>query len=178
MGDDESILEGTLQRDAGEDAGRYAIDLGTLSAGKNYTISFTGNDFAITPATLTVRAESGQGKVYGGEDPELRYAVEGLALGDDESIFTGVLERSPGEDVGTYAINLGTLSAGKNYEIAFVGNDFVIAPKELTVEVVSMPIIEKVYDGKNTAALDAENYILWGIANRDDVKVVGMAEYE
>src|SRR5690606_40538134 len=107
MCDRAGILEGALQGDGGEEVGTYVIDLGTLSAGKNYTISFTGNDFSITPATLKVRAEAGQGKVYGGEDPELEYTVEGFVMGDDESILEGALQERKSDVEGTYAKHRG-----------------------------------------------------------------------
>ena len=46
---------GALAREEGENAGTYAIKQGTLSAGDNYNITFTGADFTITkiPFTLT-----------------------------------------------------------------------------------------------------------------------------
>ena len=44
---EESVMSGALARDKGETLGSYVISLGTLSAGNNYTISFTG-------ATLTI----------------------------------------------------------------------------------------------------------------------------
>ncbi|MDO9105055.1 MAG: MBG domain-containing protein [Methylovulum sp.] len=40
-------LSGALSRIAGEDAGRYAITLGSLSAGTNYTIGYTAADLTI-----------------------------------------------------------------------------------------------------------------------------------
>ncbi|WP_157243372.1 PKD domain-containing protein, partial [Algoriphagus resistens] len=49
-GDDESILTGTLTRAVGENVGFYPIQQGTLDAGANYTIDFTGADFEIIPA--------------------------------------------------------------------------------------------------------------------------------
>src|SRR3954467_8525434 len=44
------VLSGALTRAAGEAAGSYPITQGTLSAGANYTITFTGNAFVITAA--------------------------------------------------------------------------------------------------------------------------------
>ena len=65
---------GTL---AGEQAGGYAISQGTLAADSNYTITFTGSTLTITPAPLTVTANS-QTKVYGTADPSLTDSVTGL----------------------------------------------------------------------------------------------------
>ena len=59
---------GTL---AGEQVGGYAITQGTLAANSNYTISFTGGTLTITPATLTVAANSAdQGLRYERSDPD------------------------------------------------------------------------------------------------------------
>ncbi|SHO65144.1 Calx-beta domain-containing protein, partial [Algoriphagus zhangzhouensis] len=77
-GDDETILTGALTRVAGEDVGTYSITLGTLDAGPNYTINFTGADFAITPAILDITADAGQSKVYGDGDPVFTYQYSGL----------------------------------------------------------------------------------------------------
>ena len=49
-GDNTSIFTGSLSRDPGENVGIYAITQGTLSAGGNYVVKFTGNDLTITKA--------------------------------------------------------------------------------------------------------------------------------
>ncbi|HEY4289657.1 MAG TPA: MBG domain-containing protein [Puia sp.] len=49
-GDDASIFSGSLTRDPGENTGTYPITQGTLSAGGNYTLNFTGSLLAITSA--------------------------------------------------------------------------------------------------------------------------------
>ncbi len=45
-------LTGALAREAGENAGVYAIGQGTLAASANYALSFTGADFTITKAAM------------------------------------------------------------------------------------------------------------------------------
>ena len=80
----------------------------------------TGN---ITKATVTVTADA-QSKVYGEADPTLTYQVSGL-VGNDA--LTGALSRDAGENVGTYAITQGTLSAGDNYDMNFTGARLVNA---------------------------------------------------
>ncbi|MBR0282013.1 MAG: InlB B-repeat-containing protein, partial [Oscillibacter sp.] len=70
VGDDtEDLLTGALSRETGENAGTYAVTQGTLSAGDNYAISFTGANLTINKATLTVTAAA-QSKTYGEDDPE------------------------------------------------------------------------------------------------------------
>jgi filamentous hemagglutinin family protein len=131
LGDTASVLTGALGRNPGENVGSYAITQGTLAA-SNYAISFTPGTLSITPATLSVAATPG-GKTYGSPDPVLGFTPLGFRLGDTASILTGTLARDPGENVGTYAITLGSLSAGANYVISFAGALFTISPAALAV---------------------------------------------
>ena len=126
------MFTGSLSRASGEDVGTYAITLGSLSAGSNYNILFTGANFTITPRDLTVAADPGT-KIYGASDPALTYTHGTLYNGDTDSVFTGSLVRVSGENVGTYEISQGTLSAGSNYNILFTGANFTITPRDLTV---------------------------------------------
>ncbi len=122
-------FSGSLIREAGEDVGAYAILQGTLSAGDNYTLTYIGDVFSITPRALTVTAEPTT-KVYGEADPALSYTAGTLVSGD---AFSGSLIREAGEDVGTYAILQGTLSAGDNYTLTYIGDVFSITPRALTI---------------------------------------------
>ena len=202
---------GSLTRAVGESVGSYAITIGTLSAGSNYALSYTGASFGITAATLsssvinfsgpsglvydgsskghtasavgvsgfsytytgvsptvyasTTTAPKNVGaysvtasstdanyagsktvnftitpqpvtvtaaaktKAYGSSDPTLTYASSGL-LGTDA--FTGTLTRTAGEEVGSYNIAIGTLSAGSNYSVSYVGSSMVITANYLS----------------------------------------------
>src|SRR5690606_34317387 len=51
--DDETVLQGALSRDLGENVSKYKLLQGTLNAGNNYSLVFQENYFAVTPATLT-----------------------------------------------------------------------------------------------------------------------------
>ena len=134
-GDTDTILSGALGRVAGEDIDMYAINLGSLSAGSNYDITFIGADFEITKATLTVTVDANQSKVYGDIDPVFNYTVSGYANGDTAIILTGLLSRDSGENVGIYTINQGSLTVNDNYDLTFVGADFEITKATLTVTV-------------------------------------------
>ena len=118
-------LTGALSRDAGENVGTYAITKGTLAASSNYDLVFNGADLTITKATVTVTANA-VSKTYGETDPSLTYQVSGL-VGSDA--LTGELSRDAGENVGTYEITQGTLSAGDNYDMNFTGAQFTIIAK-------------------------------------------------
>ena len=52
-----------------------------------------------------------QTKVYGATDPALTYTHGTLLNGDTNAVFSGELARVAGENVDTYAINQGSLSA-------------------------------------------------------------------
>ena len=155
-------LSGVLERAAGEDVGSYAITQGTLTASGNYTISYTGATFTITPATVTVTAEA-KTKVYGEADPALTYTSSGL-LGTDT--LSGGLERASGNNVGSYAITQGTLTAGGNYTVSFTGAQFTITPATVTVKA----------DGKTKvygAADPALTATVTGLQNGDSAAVIG-----
>ena len=112
-------------REVGEDVDTYAILQNTLALNSNYTITYTANDFVISPLAVTVTAEP-KSKTYGAADPALTYTqAPELVAGDS---FSGALEREDGEDADTYAILKGTLALSSNYTLNFVSNDFVINP--------------------------------------------------
>ncbi|MDH7460140.1 MBG domain-containing protein [Chitinophagaceae bacterium 26-R-25] len=53
-GDGTSVITGGLTRVAGENAGTYAIQQGTIGAGSNYTISYVANNLTITKAPQVI----------------------------------------------------------------------------------------------------------------------------
>ena len=120
---------GSLARAAGTDVGSYAIGVGTLSAGSNYDLNFTGANLTVTAKPITVTAAA-KTKVYGSADPVLTYTAGALESGDR---FSGSLSRAAGTAVGTYAINQGDLTAGSNYDISFIGADLTVTAKPITV---------------------------------------------
>jgi len=91
----------------------------------SYIITYTSGTLTVNPAALIVNANA-QTKEYGATDPVFTYTVSGFLNGDSTGIFTGSLNRMPGENVGTYSITKGNLSAGSNYQIIFNGNNLTI----------------------------------------------------
>ena len=65
----------------------------------------------ISAKSLSITADA-KSKNVGDADPALTYTSSGLVDGDS---ISGSLSRDSGENVGTYAITQGTLSAGANY---------------------------------------------------------------
>ncbi|WP_312081831.1 MBG domain-containing protein [Empedobacter sp.] len=129
----QSVMTGVLGRVAGENVGNYAINQNTVSAGGNYSISYTTKNLDITPALLTVTADV-KSKIYGDADPALTYVATGFKRTDtQQSTMTGALNRVAGENVGNYAINQNTVSAGGNYSISYNTKNLDITPALLTV---------------------------------------------
>ncbi len=126
-------LSGALDRVAGENAGSYAIQQGTLTAGPNYALTYVGDNFVITPRPITVTADPGQAKIYGEADPlPFGYSLTAGSLVGGDS-FSGALDRVAGENVGNYAIQQGTLTAGTNYALTYVGDTLAITARPITV---------------------------------------------
>jgi hypothetical protein len=110
-----------------------------LKAGSTtITASVAGNDqylaasasqpLAVSRKGVTVVAEA-KTKTYGDSDPALTYVASGLVGGDS---LSGSLGRAAGSNVGTYAINVGTLTH-PNYTIDFTGADLAVNAKSLTI---------------------------------------------
>ena len=123
----------------------------TLTKDQDYTVSYSNNvnagdntavatvtgignysgekklNFTINKAPLTITADA-KSKTYGEADPALTYTQSGL-VGTDA--ITGSLIRNAGVDVGDYAITQGTLTAGDNYAITFIGANLTIQQKEV-----------------------------------------------
>lgn len=78
VGDEE--LTGSLTRESGENAGTYAITVGTLAAGSNYTMDFTGATFTVQMRNVSAEAED-QTIVYGEAISQEKYTVTGLLAG-------------------------------------------------------------------------------------------------
>ena len=164
-------ITGTLSRVAGENAGTYAINQNTLTAGDNYAIAYTGANLTINKKALTIKADA-KSKTYGEDDPALTYTSEGL-IGSDA--ITGALSRDAGENAGTYAINQNTLTAGNNYAIAYTGANLTINKKALTITADAK---EKTYgDADPTLTYTQEGLVsgdaITGTLSRDTGEDVG-----
>ena len=173
-GDGATVLSGALATTAtaASPVGSYAFTLGTLIGGSNYTLALPANapTFAVTPAALTITPAAGQSKVYGAAVPALAYTPSGFVNGDPTSTLTGALTTTatPASPVGSYAISLGTLSAGSNYTVALAANapTFAVTPAALTVTPVAGQ--SKVYG----ATVPALTYTADGLVNGDPLSTI------
>ncbi|WP_313386656.1 MBG domain-containing protein, partial [Chishuiella sp.] len=123
------------------------ITITALQLGDNTYLPATNVSqfLTINPAAITVTAEP-KSKNYGEIDPGLTYIISGLVNNDIQSdILSGSLQREIGEDVGTYEIQKGTLSATSNYYLVFVNNYLEIT--KATISGINFSDNSFVYDG-------------------------------
>jgi len=104
---------------APKNAGSYRLEVACTDSSYYGTKT---QEFTITPKSATVAAVA-KTKVYGLADPTLTYTSSGL-LGSDS--ISGALTRAAGENVGSYNILVGTLSAGGNYTLSYTGASLII----------------------------------------------------
>ena len=123
------VFSGELSRISGEDVGVYSINQGTLN-NSNYAITFIEASLTITAKPIIITAVA-QTKTYGESDPNLEYiTTPSLIFGD---ILGGSLQRSLGENVGTYEIT--STFVHPNYAISFTSASFTITPKPITITI-------------------------------------------
>jgi Subtilase family/MBG domain (YGX type)/Secretion system C-terminal sorting domain len=156
-------FNGALDRASGSDVGLYAYTLGSLSAGNNYTLTLGGSArFAIIAKPVLITANAGQFKLYGAADPVFTYTNN---AGLNAGAFTGALGRAPGNNAGTYAYTLNTLSAGTNYLLSLApGATFEI--KKMNLEVKAD--LKWIYKGQ---ALPVFTSVITGLKNNDNPTV-------
>jgi len=111
-------------------AGYAVVPSGVTSS--NYSINFGVGTLTVTQANLTVTANA-QIKTYGNSDPALTYQITAGTLYNGDH-FTGALSRVAGENAGTRAIQQGTLSAGNNYALSYVGANLTIQRRPLSAQ--------------------------------------------
>nr|WP_294943271.1 cadherin-like beta sandwich domain-containing protein [uncultured Mucilaginibacter sp.] len=144
-------MTGSFVRAAGEVPGTYALSLGTkypvnattgVDQSANYTITYIPEYLTITKRLITLRPVPAT-KVYGNADPGFPYqfAVGSLAPGEG---MTGTFGRAAGEDVGVYALTLGTkrpvnattgVFTDQYYTISFISDNLTITAKPITVNI-------------------------------------------
>jgi filamentous hemagglutinin family protein len=127
-------------------AGSYSISYNnglSITSGSGYyaVLSESPASWLVTARPVTLTASSAS-KTYGNLDPSFAYLVQptstglGLTNGDSAS---GSLGRAPGESVGTYAINQGSLSVTNtsNYAITFAPGTLTIGQRSITLTAAS-----------------------------------------
>ena len=150
-------------------AGSPTVNI-TLTADSNHTVNGGLTSDIVFTATISPLAINvipiAASKNYGSDDPTLTYAFVPALKGTDA--FTGTLSRAVGEDVGTYAITIGTLALSSNYTLTFFDTvSFVITPKELTI--VGATATNRVYNATVNVAVSGGSLV--GVVDGDEVNL-------
>ncbi|MDY0177411.1 MAG: MBG domain-containing protein, partial [Lentisphaeria bacterium] len=119
-------FNGKLQREGGENIGEYSIGQGSLSLNDSYQMSFLPGAFSIEPRLVRLQALA-TSKYQGEEDPPLNWQFLEGSLGFND-VFSGSLERQPGEEPGEYEILQGSLRLSSNYELLYQSGIFTLLP--------------------------------------------------
>ena len=129
----------TLTRDqygtlAGENVGSYNIAIGSFAAGSNYNINYTGSALAITPASLTIAADSktitqGQAVPAGtvGYTGFVNTVVDGVTISDGVGSLTTAPTVTSAQS-GTPAAGNYTVggAVASNYAITYVAGNLIV----------------------------------------------------
>ncbi|MDD4098644.1 MAG: MBG domain-containing protein, partial [Lentisphaeria bacterium] len=125
-------FSGSLEREAGEERGSYAIHQGTLSLPEYYLITFKSSQLSILTRQLTV-SFTPWSKVYGEPDPDWNCSITVGSLLPGDAL-AGSPGRHPGEAVGQYAVHAGDLRVNDNYTLSFRPGAVAILPRAITVQ--------------------------------------------
>ena len=148
-------------------AGTYTVTA-TFAATDLYEEATATATFTIAKKSIIVKAVA-VSKTYGEADPELTYTATGL-VGEDK--LSGKLNRAEGEDVGTYAIEQGTLTAGNNYAVTYTGANLTINAKAVTITGAT---IEDVLFAEGGYALNVTGVTFEGVIDGDTLDYTATA---
>jgi hypothetical protein len=120
---------GNLTRVAGENAGNYAIQQGSLGAGLNYTMTFTGGQLTITRANTATVIVSSAGSVQLGQGVTFTATVADASLnsvgnpaGSVQFYVDGALFGAPAavNNAGVASISTSSLSASAGHAVSAI----------------------------------------------------------
>ena len=123
--------------------GTYLVLQGELAVannkGRNYNMVFENATFVVTKKVIHIHPDA-LSKLYGDPDPEFTYTISGIENAPDP---VGNISRMEGEKAGTYPMNLGNLSFGKDYDLVIDDVSFEIKARLVTVSIPSD--VKKIY---------------------------------
>ncbi len=126
------------------------------NGGGNYLITFENNTTGvITARPLTITADP-KSKAFGAPDPIFTYSITNGSLAGAD-FLSGSLTRVAGEAVGPYAILQGSLTAGSNYNITYVGANLTISIVNQTITVVTSAPANAAYNTSFNVAATASS---------------------
>ena len=160
---------GELTRNAGQNAGVYTINKGTLNLGNNYEILFNSADFTINKTDLT--ATSVSNKVYGDPLGVLPIQYSGFVNGENASVIdtspTAIIAETVDETTPVAAPYIVNVSGGldNNYNIITNDGTLTVTKRNLITVIDNQT---KVYGESNpTFTVQYSNFV-----NGDDESVI------
>jgi rhamnogalacturonyl hydrolase YesR len=123
---------GGLTRAAGENAGAHAILQGTLTAGANYNLTYTGADLTISQKAITVTADN-KSKTQGLANPVLTARYDGFVNGENTNALTTQVTLSTAADAnspaGTAYPIIASGAVAANYTISYVAGTLTVVAR-------------------------------------------------
>ena len=147
--------------------GNYSISV-SGAIDPNYSIAYTQGTLTVTPAPLTITANS-VSKVYGAALPTLGFSASGFVNGDANGSLTTQptlnTAATASSSVGSYAITIGG-AVNVNYEISYVPGTLTVTPASVTLSASSG---SRVYGANNAASNPPLGVTITGIQNNDAI---------
>ncbi|MBS1810305.1 MAG: Ig-like domain repeat protein [Acidobacteria bacterium] len=144
-GEDQSVLGGALAfttaATSSSNVGNYSITPSGLTS-SNYAIQFVDGTLGVTPAPLTVKAES-HTRVYGTMNPVLTASFAGLVNGDTMNLTAGTAEITtpalPHSPAGSYPIYVSGVN-NPNYDVTYVNGMLTVTPGQPALSLTANPV--------------------------------------
>jgi gliding motility-associated-like protein len=148
-----------------------AVQFSGLSIAGNQASNYhfviqTNAQASILPLLIHVIADPKE-KTYGLVDPIFTYSYDSLIPGD---IITGALGRVVGENIGRYAINLGTFNIGSNYVVDFTSNFLEI--KSTIVTIQPDAVIRTYGDAPLSPTMSTSRFQILGLMNNEKIDAI------
>ncbi len=170
-------FSGSLSRTTGETVGSYAICQGSLSLSTNYTLTYNGANLSITPAPLSITANS-MNKLYGATVTfsGTEFSANGLLNSD---IVTSVSLASAGAESsaleGNYPI-VPTMAVGSglaNYIIKYLNGALLV--QAIAPTVISLTPVSQTNNATTTASFVVTTTSLASFTNYQWLKITDLS---
>jgi filamentous hemagglutinin family protein len=130
--------------------GNYDINRGTLAATSNYAVTFQTGTLTVAARAITVTGDA-LSRPFGSANPALTYTISGSGLVNGD-VLSGALSTTAtvSSNVGSYAIERGTLAATSNYALTYQNGSLTVTSLALSV-VVNANALSREYGNANPA---------------------------
>ncbi len=156
-------ITGALSRETGEDAGDYIILRNTLTAGKNYNLTYADSKFVISKAPLIASAVDVT-TVEGETIPDLSITYVGFVSGEDETVLDSppmaITEATASSLPGEYSIVF-IEGSDNNYSFQYESGTLVINDRILGIPLNEMAL--ELYPNPATNAIHVSGKSVYSI---------------